>query len=273
MQEKREPMALPKKAVPVKKPLMVLASLPRVLGPGETVKLPVTVFAMEKYIKNVKVEIRTNDLVQTMNGEFKTIQFVKPGDEVVDFDLKVKNALGIAKVKVIATAGANKAEYEVELDVRNPNPYVTTVYEGVMDATQSWTTHYAPIGMNGTNTAVLEVSSIPSLNLEKRLRYLVQYPHGCVEQTTSAVFPQLALNDLLDLNEGWKKEIERNVKTGIQRLRSFQTSEGGIAYWPGETHSDEWATNYTGHFMVEAQNSGYSLPINFYGQLEKIPTE
>jgi len=31
------------KAVPVKKPLMVLATLPRVMGPGESVKLPVTV--------------------------------------------------------------------------------------------------------------------------------------------------------------------------------------------------------------------------------------
>jgi hypothetical protein len=39
-----------------KKPLMVLASLPRVVGPGEDVKLPVTVFAMDKKIKDVKVD-------------------------------------------------------------------------------------------------------------------------------------------------------------------------------------------------------------------------
>lgn len=257
------------KAVPVKKPLMVLASLPRVLGPGETVKLPVTVFAMEKYIKNVKVEIKANAFVQLVSGESKTVKFSKPGDEVVDFDIKVKSALGIAKVKVIATSGGDRAEYEVELDVRNPNPYVSTVYEGVMDAGKNWNTKYIPMGMTGTNTAVLEVSSIPPLNLEKRLRYLIQYPHGCVEQTTSAVFPQLALNDLLDLNEGWKKEIERNVKSGIQRLRAFQTSEGGMAYWPGENHSDEWATNYAGHFMIEAQNYGYSLPVNFMANWKK----
>ncbi len=46
------------KAVPVKKPLMVLATLPRVMGPGESVKLPVTVFAMDKQVKDVQVQIK-----------------------------------------------------------------------------------------------------------------------------------------------------------------------------------------------------------------------
>ena len=39
------------KAVAVKKPLMLLATLPRVLSPGETIKLPVTIFAMENNIR------------------------------------------------------------------------------------------------------------------------------------------------------------------------------------------------------------------------------
>jgi len=45
------------KTVPVKKPLMVLASLPRVLGPGETAQLPVTLFAMDKQIKDATIRI------------------------------------------------------------------------------------------------------------------------------------------------------------------------------------------------------------------------
>jgi len=257
------------KAVPVKKPLMVLATLPRVLGPGETVKLPVTIFAMEKNIRNVTIRVEANPFIQLVGSDNKTVAFARPGDEVVDFDLKVKSALGIGKVKVIATSGSERAEYAVELDVRNPNPYVTNVYEGTTEAGQSWNTSYTPVGMSGTNTATLEVSSIPPLNLEKRLRYLVMYPHGCVEQTTSSVFPQLALKDLLDLSPGWKKEIERNVMAGIQRLRTFQTADGGMSYWPGEGYADEWASNYAGHFMIEAQNFGYSLPVSFMPNWKK----
>lgn len=257
------------KAVAVKKPLMVLATLPRVLGPGETVKLPVTVFAIEKNIRTVNVQVQSNALIQVMGSPVKTITFSKPGDEVVEFDVKVNSVLGIAKVKVLVSSGAAKADHEVELDVRNPNPFISQVSEGLMEAGKSWSAKYTPPGMAGTNTAVLEVSSIPPLNLENRLRYLIQYPHGCVEQTTSAVFPQLALNQLLDLNEGWKKQIEYNVKTAVQKLKSFQHADGGMSYWQGENYVDDWSTSYAGHFMIEAQNAGYSLPVNFLSNWKK----
>ena len=41
------------KTTKVKKPLMVLASLPRVLGPDEEVEVPINVFAMKENIKKV----------------------------------------------------------------------------------------------------------------------------------------------------------------------------------------------------------------------------
>ena len=44
-----------------------------------------------------------------------------------------------------------------------------------------------------TNTAYLEVSGIPPIDAERRLQYLINYPHGCIEQITSTVFAQLYL--------------------------------------------------------------------------------
>ncbi|OYU94518.1 MAG: hypothetical protein CFE21_16060 [Bacteroidetes bacterium B1(2017)] len=258
------------KAVPVKKPLMILATLPRVLRPNEEVKLPVNVFALENFVKQVNITVSGNELVEIVGSNKKTMKFSRPGDEIIDFDLRVKKGLGIAKVRVTATSGGEKAVYDVELDVQNPNPYENNIYQGTIDAARTWDQKYDLPGMVGTNTASLEISSIPPINLEKRLRYLVQYPHGCVEQTTSAVFPQLALNRLLELHDGWKREIEKNIKAGINRLKGFQTAEGGMGYWQGEQNANEWATNYAGHFMVEAQNAGYSLPLNFISNWKKF---
>ena len=75
--------------------------------------------------------------------------------------------------------------------------------------------------MDGTNTGTLEVSSIPPINLDKRLNYLIQYPHGCVEQITSGIFPQLMLNKLTALSEQKKAQVDRNLKAGINRLKNF----------------------------------------------------
>ena len=245
------------KAVTVKKPLMLLATMPRVLGPGETIKLPVTVFAMENSVKNVTVNLQPNPYLQVVGNASQTIAFSSTGEQMVYFDVLVKSNTGIGKVKLMATAGKEKADYSIELDIRNPNPSVTSVSEITLAPGQQWKTTAMPIGVAASSTAVVEISSVPSMNLQKRLDYLVQYPHGCIEQTTSAVFPQLVLNQLTDLDDYKKAQVEKNIKAGIAKMQNFQRPDGGFSYWYGGNESDEWGTNYAGHFLVEAQNGGY----------------
>lgn len=257
------------KVVAVKKPLMLLTTLPRVLGPSETIQLPVTVFGLENNIRNVRVTLGTSSLLEVVGERTKAVTFSQPGEQIVYFDVRVKPQTGVAKVKVTATSGAAKAEEETELEVRNPNPVITTVQEATLQGGQHWNATYKPAGMAGTNTGVLEVSTIPAMNLAKRLNYLIQYPHGCVEQTTSSVFPQLSLNQIMDLKPKELANIEANIKAGIKRLKGFQTSDGGLSYWPGNADADEWGTNYAGHFLLEAQAKGYELPASMLDQWKK----
>lgn len=258
------------KTVAVKKPLMILATLPRVLSPSEKIKLPVTVFAMEDNIKIVNVEIQSNIFSNLEGQNRKIITFNQPGDQLVTFDLDIKDFVGIGKVKIIATSSNQKAMYDVELNVRNPNPVITKVLKKELAPGESWKTTYHAIGMTGTNKTTLEVSSMPSLNLEKRLNYLIQYPHGCLEQITSTIFPQLYLHQLMDLTAQKKAGIERNIRDGLNRLKGFQISGGGLSYWPDGGQPDEWATNYAGHFMLEAETKGYTLPVGFLTQWKKF---
>ncbi|MEP6712024.1 MAG: alpha-2-macroglobulin family protein, partial [Ferruginibacter sp.] len=245
------------KAISVKKPLMMLATMPRVLGPGETIKLPVTIFAMENNIRKVNVSLQANPFLEVVGSNVQSLNFSQPGEEMLYYDVRVKSNVGIGKVKLVATSGSEKADYEVELDIRNPNPPVTSISEITLAPGQQWKTAAAPIGVASTSSATIEISSIPSMNLQKRLDYLIEYPHGCIEQTTSAVFPQLVLNQLTDLDDYKKAQVDRNVKAGIAKLQNFQRPDGGFSYWPGEPESDDWGTNYAGHFLVEAQSNGY----------------
>ncbi|MDT3401791.1 alpha-2-macroglobulin family protein [Mucilaginibacter terrae] len=240
------------KPVAVKKPLMILATLPRVLGPSEQVQLPVTVFAMENNIKTVTVKVQSNAFSNPASSYSKTVTFTKTGDQLVSFDLNVKNFVGVGNVHITAQSGSETTAFDVQLNVRNPNPPITSVIEIELAPGEVWNTSYAAIGMGGTNKATLEVSAIPALNLSKRLTYLIQYPHGCVEQTTSSVFPQLYLGMLMDLNAQQKAQAERNIKAGIARLNGFQVQSGGLSYWPDGGEPDDWGTNYAGHFMLAA---------------------
>ena len=254
------------KAVEVKKPLMVLATLPRVIGPGESFTLPVNIFATNNNLRNVAVQLQSGSLMVS-GTKTQQLSFAKAGEQMTYFQVTAPNNVGVAKVKIIAQSGNEKTVYDVEMEIRNPNPYVTNVVSATIQPKQSWSTKYAAIGMSGTNSGSLEVSSIPPINLNKRLSYLIQYPHGCVEQTTSGIFPQLMLDKLTPLSTQRKAEVERNIKSGINRLKGFQTTDGGLSYWPGQGSSDEWGTNYAGHFLIEAQNAGYTLPAGMFDEL------
>jgi alpha-2-macroglobulin len=245
------------KAVAVKKPLMILATMPRVLGPGETIKLPVTVFAMENNIKNVNISLQSNPFLEVVGSSAQNVSFSQTGEQMVYFDVRVKPNVGIGKVKLLASSAGEKADYEVELDIRNPNPPVTSISEITLAPGQQWKTTAAPIGVAATSSATIEISSVPAMNLQKRLDYLIAYPHGCIEQTTSSVFPQLVLNQLTDLDDYKKAQVDKNVKAGIAKLQNFQRPDGGFSYWPGGNESDEWGSNYAGHFLVEAQSNGF----------------
>jgi alpha-2-macroglobulin len=251
------------KTVPVKQSLMILGTLPRVLGPGETVKLPVNVFVSDPEMKNVSVTVSTNELLLIQGDKTQNVKFANAGDDLVFFNLKTAEKTGVARVKITAKSGNHTAEFDIELNVRNPNPEITEVVSFTVDPGNSIESFYKVVGIEGTNRATLEISSIPPLNLEKRLKYLTRYPHGCTEQILSAAFPQLFLGNLLNLSEAEQEKIQENIQSVITRVNARQLSNGGVALWPGSANADDWTTNYAGHFMLEAVAKGFAIPDGF----------
>ncbi|MEZ5043575.1 MAG: MG2 domain-containing protein [Saprospiraceae bacterium] len=265
------------KSTPVRKPLMVLATLPRVLGPGERIQLPVNVFAMTDKVNNATIQLEEKSgLAQIIGPASQQIRFSKPGDQLVSFEIQMKEAIGVARFVVKAQGGGENTQQEIEIQVRNPNPYVTNVLDKVLAAGESWNPSFRAAGMPGTNEGVLEISNIPPINLGKRLDYLLHYPYGCLEQTLSSGFPQLYVNKLMELDENQKKKVPANIQATIDRLKLFQTSQGGFAYWPGEANPNHWSSSYAGHFLLEAKALGYTLPsgmldrwVDFQNQVAK----
>ena len=113
--------------------------------------------------------------------------------------------------------------------------------------------------LKASGTARLELSSIPPIDLSRRLEYLVRYPHGCIEQITSGAFPQLYLHSIAECDEEMLQDIDRNIKSVLSRLGGYQLSNGAFAYWSGGTSPSEWGTAYAVHFMAEAAKYGYAV--------------
>ncbi len=251
------------KATPVRKPLMVLATLPRKLSPGEKVTLPVTVFAMENSVKNVAVSLKLSEGITIVGEKTQQLSFENPDEKMTYFELDVSNAKGIGNVAIIAQGNGQKSSYEVEIDVVNPNPVSSKAIAAELEPNATQTINFETFGIKGSNYAVIEFSTLPSMDISGRLQYLIQYPHGCVEQTTSSVFPQLYLGEIMELPIQQKQEMTNNIEKAIERLGNFQLLNGGLSYWMGQNSANDWGTSYAGHFMMEASKKGFVLPLTF----------
>lgn len=99
--------------------------------------------------------------------------------------------------------------------------------------------------------------------LGARLGYLLDYPHGCVEQTTSSTLPLLAARDILPrigVSRFSDEDLKNKIRAGLLRLNSMKTPSGGLAYWPGGYEPNVYGTAYAMRAVVLAKKANIAMP-------------
>ena len=247
------------KTTPVRTPLMILSSLPRVLSANEEISLPVNVFVMENDVKDVSVKVETSGLLQAVEGNTKSVRFTSAGDEMVYFPMKTGAASGVEKVTITATGGGKTSKETIEIMVRNPNPAAIVTESKTLAAGSTAAFDYQLTGTSSDDWAKLEVLRIPSFPVASRFDYLYDYGHYCSEQLTSTTLPLLFIDMFKSLDAKESERTKKNITEAIRNLYGRQLSNGGILYWPGNRYPDEWITSYAGSFLVMAKDKGYDV--------------
>lgn len=255
------------KDITVTKPVMVQASLPRALNVGETIKVPVTLISLKSGVGKVKLSVSTDDKLAVVGNSSMEVTSDKEGQEVYDFLVKVLDNTGIGHIKAVAEAAGDKSVSDIEIDINNPNPEVTRTKSVLLAAGETKDLPVELFGTPGTNSASIELSTIPAIDLGNRLKYLLTYPYGCVEQTVSSAFPQLYLDKVMNCDEKVRARSRFNVEATLRRLQSFRRPGGSLSYWPGSNVSSLFGSAYALHFMQEAEAQGYAVPADLKKEL------
>ncbi len=250
------------KQVYVKEPLMLLSTMPRTLGPGESCKLPISLFVGDDQINEVKLSVHTSGSLQCVGESTQVLAVDGSGEYDLCFETKALETVGTAKITVEAIAGKHWTKQEIELNVRPSNPSQVKSQLLVLKPGETVTHEHKPHGIPETQSLKIECSTFRPINMSGRLKELINYPHGCLEQTTSKGFPLLFLPGLTELEEQEKEKTGSYVNQAIQRIYSMQLSHGGFSYWPGESSAADWASSYAGHFLLEAKAQGYYMPFD-----------
>lgn len=96
--------------------------------------------------------------------------------------------------------------------------------------------------------------------LPTAMKYLIDYPFGCVEQTTSRFVPAVIAkaNQVLFKEALADKDIDSIIKKGIGRLSELQLGEGGWAWW-FSGNSDPFITAYVVEYLLQARQLGIEV--------------
>lgn len=111
--------------------------------------------------------------------------------------------------------------------------------------------------------AYLTVAGSPFIKMARAIRYLLAYPYGCVEQTSSGVLALASLRGLVNnglISGVSQEEVDKYLQKGVARLLHLQLDRGGFPYWPGRQEPHPWGSVYATAALLQARAQGLPVP-------------
>lgn len=244
-------------------PIVISTALPRFLSPSDTAVLPVT-------LTNTTARSASTEASISVKGPFKIVgnaseRFtLNPNSEKqVIFKLIADPSIAVGKVTVTVNSLGERFSEENEIAVRPASTLQKLTGSGsIVGGTSQKISLPDNDFITSSRKFQLVVSKSPVAELSEQLRYLVQYPYGCTEQTISAAFPQLYYGDFADLlhsGESRKTTAITNVMEAIRIIKMRQLYNGAVMLWDGQGSEHWWTTVYAAHFLLEAKKAGYDV--------------
>ena len=246
----------------VRRPYMLQTSMPRFLLPGDTTRCRAVLYNTTSETVHAEVRWRAGGtlvagegmkkLSVAANGEADLLAEIRAADKIgqgfIEWKADILDATSKTIERLAESAPVPVTEpsgFQSRHEVKIIRPGETLVCGNTV--------------FMDDDLAEIEVilGAHPSLMLQKALRYVVSYPYGCVEQTTSRLLPLYLLRKtdfMIQLSLKDPKELDDYIRGGIDRLFSMQTASGGLGYWPGSNDPYRYGSIYALHCLTVIRN-------------------
>ena len=242
--------------------------LPRFLTVGDKLRFPVAAFNKSDQTLDANLMLNSSEHLSLSSLNITSpIQSKNSHTFTVDGE-----ALSTGLAEVLFSSSANDQSDSVKLKIP-VNPSHTLGTEILLGSFSNSSKVMLPLPtelLNKHNHELtkssminLTVSSNPFIKLTGGLLYLLQYPYGCVEQTSSKVLPLAALRGLIEkglIPDIRTAETDKYLRAGVTRLLKMQTESGGFGYWPGNKSPHRAGTLYAMAALSIARENGMNVP-------------
>jgi uncharacterized protein YfaS (alpha-2-macroglobulin family) len=248
----------------VRDPLVVTASAPRFLAPGDSTLMRLDIANTDapegEYKLSIEVEgdagIDLGTVPETLwlgksSAQALTLPMraISTGEGVIRVDLEDAQGTAITRSSFVTVRPAAMPVTQRRVISLAANGGALRVDEGLLGESL----------LDGASVSI-GVSPRAAFDIPSVLMTLDQYPYGCAEQLTSRAMPLIYTAELsrlsgLDIDPG----LDAHIASAISEVLDFQTSTGGFGLW-GPRGGDLWLDAYVGEFLTRASESGHPVP-------------
>ncbi len=242
--------------------------LPSFLTAGDKAVFPVAVQnkGSQAGSADVRVAEVSNVTAVISNGKADLQPFTTGRVKV---DLQADNGAGEASILIAGKFNNLTDAIERKIPVNTAATLISRQISGSFSKDQlirpdvpAYVASLTAVETAGALHARLNMSLSPFARLSPALNYLMRYPYGCVEQTSSAIIPLAAMRNLIKDGRmpGYSLEqVDKYLEKGFNHLMKMQRGSGGFSYWPSERQDTWWGSQYAVLAMTIADRAGYPV--------------
>jgi uncharacterized protein YfaS (alpha-2-macroglobulin family) len=244
----------------VRDPVVVTASLPRFLAPGDQSRLLLEIVHATGPAGRMGLDVTAEGMTLTDGPSGVTL--AEKGKAELTLPIRAEG-VGDHVIRVaLTTPDGRQLLKELTVPVRRNDPAVSTTQRFELAAGQTFTLDdnvFAGM-LPGTGRATFTAGPLAKLNAPALLASLDRYPYGCTEQVTSRAMPLLYLSSVADaMGLGGKYDVDKRIDQAIERVLTRQASNGAFGLWRAES-GDFWLDAYVTDFLSRARTAGYTVP-------------
>ena len=245
----------------VRDPVVVTASVPRFLSPGDESRLLLEIVHATGPSGRMGLDVTADgiDIGQAPSG----MDVADQGKASLSVPINAGPSEGTATIRVaLTTPGGKQLVKMLRIPIQSNDPEIARQSRFDLAAGQSFTLDAnAFAGLNpGSGNAVLAVGPIARFNAPGLLATLDRYPYGCTEQLTSKALPLLYFEEVATAMGGTRADdIGKRVEESISQILLNQSSNGAFGLWYADS-GDLWLDAYVSDFLSRAKTKGYDIP-------------
>lgn len=246
----------------VRDPVVVTASLPRFMAPGDRSRLLLELTHTKGSAGQMPLSVSATGLTLDASALPGSVTLEEGGKLAltipVTADLVGDHALEIA----LTTPEGLRLTKSLTLGVRSLDPPVGTTRRLSLAPGQTFTLDrdvFAGFRMESAS-AMISAGPLARFDAPGLLASLDRYPYGCTEQVTSKALPLLYLSSVAEpLGIGDKDRIDLRITQSITKVLTRQASNGAFGLWYADS-GDFWLDAYVTDFLSRARAAGYPVP-------------